>query len=57
MLNEETLNQKLIEETANDTKWASTIEPVFKKCIAAGNFRQVDFIRLTEIFRDSIFVQ
>lgn len=37
MLNEETLNQKLIEETANDTKWASTIDPVFRKCVAAGN--------------------
>ena len=37
MLNEEMLNQKLLEEASNQTQWSSAIEPVFKKCIAAGN--------------------
>lgn len=39
MLNEEVLNQKLKEETANNTKWTNVIDPVFKKCVAAGNFK------------------
>ncbi|KAK7605498.1 hypothetical protein V9T40_007356 [Parthenolecanium corni] len=37
LLNEDRLSQnKLLQIAANNTKWATTIDPVYKKCVAAG---------------------
>lgn len=37
LLNEDKLNQnRLLQMAANNTKWATTIDPVYKKCIAAA---------------------